>query len=187
MQSKQKDESHSAILRKACFSCIRAKRRCDKSLPSCQRCTDREETCRYPRARPYSRRRGTSEPDPEGPASHDDLRIAPTTTEEESSAGLLSSSVNRDAVPGPLADEPSHLQLPVESSVTFTPQLRFPSTLSENDDWSIHEYSLEDFQPKIKLSTWKKYGKRVGQFLEQWVTTNHCPLSHLSGSGSGTT
>ncbi|KAI0966499.1 hypothetical protein F4678DRAFT_288153 [Xylaria arbuscula] len=178
MQSKQRDESRSATLRKACFSCVRAKRRCDKSLPSCRRCTDREETCRYPRARPYSRRRDTSEPDPEGPGSHDDLRVAPTTTDEESSTDLHSSSVDWDAVPGPLAAEPRNLQPSVESSVTFTPQLRVSAGFSENDDWSIHEYSLEDFQPKIKLSTWKSYGKRIGQFLEQWVTTNHCPFIH---------
>lgn len=32
----------------SCFSCVEAKRRCDKGLPSCSRCIDKEVNCQYP-------------------------------------------------------------------------------------------------------------------------------------------
>ncbi|KAJ4258937.1 hypothetical protein NW762_008024 [Fusarium torreyae] len=32
----------------SCFACMEAKRRCDKALPSCSRCVDKDIDCRYP-------------------------------------------------------------------------------------------------------------------------------------------
>ncbi|KAM5364623.1 hypothetical protein ACJZ2D_011404 [Fusarium nematophilum] len=32
----------------SCFACVEAKRRCDKALPSCSRCIDKEVNCQYP-------------------------------------------------------------------------------------------------------------------------------------------
>ncbi|KAK5989000.1 Transcription factor gsfR2-like protein [Cladobotryum mycophilum] len=46
--------------RKACIVCTRAKRRCDKKLPSCNRCLDRQVVCQYPSTRPYARRSAPS-------------------------------------------------------------------------------------------------------------------------------
>lgn len=40
---------------KACFACAGSKRRCDKQLPECQRCLDRDVDCVYPQ--PKRRRR----------------------------------------------------------------------------------------------------------------------------------
>ncbi|KZL79786.1 rna polymerase ii mediator complex component [Colletotrichum incanum] len=37
---------------KACFACAEAKRRCDRTLPSCSRCLDKEFDCVYPVVRP---------------------------------------------------------------------------------------------------------------------------------------
>lgn len=45
----------------SCFACVDTKRRCDKKLPSCSRCLDRDMVCTYPRVPP--RRQGPqSEP-----------------------------------------------------------------------------------------------------------------------------
>ncbi|KAJ4218896.1 hypothetical protein NW759_008047 [Fusarium solani] len=40
----------------SCFACVETKRRCDKKLPSCSRCLDRDMVCTYPRVPP--RRQG---------------------------------------------------------------------------------------------------------------------------------
>ncbi len=40
---------------KACIACADSKRRCDKQLPECQRCLDRDVDCTYPQ--PKRRRR----------------------------------------------------------------------------------------------------------------------------------
>lgn len=37
--------------RKACLPCAASKRRCDKSLPACQRCVDRDADCAYPQVK----------------------------------------------------------------------------------------------------------------------------------------
>ena len=42
---------------KACISCAESKRRCDKQLPECQRCLERDVDCAYPQ--PKRRRRDT--------------------------------------------------------------------------------------------------------------------------------
>lgn len=39
----------------SCFACVEAKRRCDKALPSCSRCIDKEVLCQYPPPKPRRR------------------------------------------------------------------------------------------------------------------------------------
>ncbi|KAF9874616.1 hypothetical protein CkaCkLH20_07753 [Colletotrichum karsti] len=58
---------------KACTACTESKRRCDKTLPSCTRCDDRDIDCHYP---PTKRRRhrlhetaGTQDPSAAAPTS----------------------------------------------------------------------------------------------------------------------
>ncbi|UPL00821.1 hypothetical protein LCI18_011755 [Fusarium solani-melongenae] len=45
----------------SCFACVETKRRCDKRLPSCSRCLDRDMVCTYPPV-PPSRRRPPPDP-----------------------------------------------------------------------------------------------------------------------------
>lgn len=52
----QQSTAWSPPWRKACVPCTRAKRRCDKRLPACQRCVERGVSCQYPSGRPYARR-----------------------------------------------------------------------------------------------------------------------------------
>jgi len=63
---------------KACIACAASKRRCDKQLPHCQRCLDRDEDCVYPqrktRVKTFSVRDGglANLPSLE---SHDEIRL----------------------------------------------------------------------------------------------------------------
>lgn len=43
--------------RSACLACAEAKRKCDRRLPECQRCIDRDEDCAYPEPKRQRRRR----------------------------------------------------------------------------------------------------------------------------------
>lgn len=62
---------------KSCVSCIKAKRRCDRGLPRCARCANRQLACDYPRAAT------TRTPDTDGTAGTeaDPTLGAPCTTE----------------------------------------------------------------------------------------------------------
>ncbi|KAI8630358.1 hypothetical protein F5Y19DRAFT_484238 [Xylariaceae sp. FL1651] len=156
---------------KACFSCTRAKRRCDKNLPSCRRCTEREELCKYPSVRLY-------------------VRAAAEQAEPELSANQAASVTTlRD---NPLVSAPNsdmswndEVLLPFldycdtgEDSIVAHSTLNNSSWFLRGDIWTVHEYELEDFQPKIGLSHCKGYVKCVRRWLCQWVTENHCPFIH---------
>ncbi|KAF6823141.1 RNA polymerase II mediator complex component [Colletotrichum plurivorum] len=56
---------------KSCFPCVEAKRRCDRSLPACSRCLEREVDCAYPPVR-----RPPLPPPPDRPLG-EGLQIAP--------------------------------------------------------------------------------------------------------------
>lgn len=50
-----------AARQKACIACANSKRRCDKRLPECQRCLDRDVDCAYPQKKRRARKLDTGE------------------------------------------------------------------------------------------------------------------------------
>ncbi|KAM5385186.1 hypothetical protein ACJZ2D_001147 [Fusarium nematophilum] len=65
---------------KACITCAESKCRCDKQLPECQRCLDRDVDCRYP---PSKRR-------PRGPtARHQEPAGEASAQRDDAGAGIL--------------------------------------------------------------------------------------------------
>lgn len=99
--------------RKSCAACTRSKRRCDLSLPTCQRCAGRGITCHYPQRR--------------GPASTS-LSFAPV---DETPSGLPDFSIDAlmddfwgteacsvDPLPLPDFNTPPTLEMPRSSPST---------------------------------------------------------------------
>ncbi|OHF00456.1 hypothetical protein CORC01_04206 [Colletotrichum orchidophilum] len=68
---------------KACIACTESKRRCDKSLPSCSRCDDRDVDCHYPvtkrRRRPEASRPFPEPQPPPAPLQHSVPATMPDT------------------------------------------------------------------------------------------------------------
>ncbi|KAI3316647.1 hypothetical protein HD806DRAFT_552122 [Xylariaceae sp. AK1471] len=174
MKSRLVAQAQSAHLRKACFSCIRAKRRCDKSLPSCQRCIEKEVLCKYPSTRPYTRR-GTRPPAPELPCEQ---AVALVSEQAVPPVSAPTTQVSWNSESFRSYWEQGETELNGDNSIITPPMLVKPRWFLQGDSWSIHEYELEDVQLNIGASHWKGYAKCVRRWLQQWVVDNHCPFIH---------
>ncbi|TGJ88522.1 hypothetical protein E0Z10_g193 [Xylaria hypoxylon] len=138
---------------------------------------DRELLCKYPATRPYARQEARlpgSDPvfsDGRAAAEISQSAIAtetPATNEIMScdDESLLPFWGNRE------------LEQNDDNSIITPLTLNNPDWFLQGNVWTIHEYELEDFQPKIGASHWKGYVKCVKRWLYKWVTDNHCPLIH---------
>ena len=141
---------------KACISCIRSKRRCDKKLPSCRRCTEKEIICRYPSERPYSRHPARSQPGPRdtycetfsqadypfifglgGGTGDDDREPTPS---------------NGNCLPGPFEPGLMGLGLPIEMQGLW---------FRRDDSWVTHYDNPADVRPRMRLTDLKDYTNTV--------------------------
>ena len=165
--------------RKACVPCTRAKRRCDKSLPACQRCVEKDVCCRYPSIRPYARREVPLSNTAERPKSDPRDSLLQSTIEQ---AGVLvpepleiahNSSAGRDYS----GDEPPTLDFnsPVNNDIQATTSSWFLRT----ETWAIdHSYPDPHDSPSIRLSDLKRFIQTVRRWLLHWIRENHCPFMH---------
>ncbi|KAI1196822.1 hypothetical protein F5X97DRAFT_304067 [Nemania serpens] len=172
METRQEAHARSGQLRKACLSCIHAKRRCDKNLPSCRRCMDKDVLCQYPSTRPYARRKPRNAAS-ESPAEKIAELISPREMHNVSASTSELSWGNEDL--SPLLVHPVNGQN--HGNGTISP-LANSDWFLRSDSWSVHEYDLAGFQPRVSLSHWKRYVKLVRGWLHQWVADGHCPFIH---------
>ncbi|KAI1112728.1 hypothetical protein F5Y14DRAFT_247611 [Nemania sp. NC0429] len=178
METRQEVQARSGHLRKACHSCIRAKRRCDKSLPSCRRCVDKEVPCEYPSTRPYARRKPPQPPNlaSESPAE----KVADLVSLEETSDAVPSTSQlswDDECIPQSWLHPAVHGQDHDSDAITPLP-LADSDWFLKSDSWSVHEYDLAGLQPRISVSHWKRYVECLRRWLSQWVADSHCPFIH---------
>ncbi|KFA55278.1 hypothetical protein S40293_04993 [Stachybotrys chartarum IBT 40293] len=179
----QSTAAASAIHRgKACIPCTRAKRRCDKKLPFCQRCTDKEVLCRYSNARPYARQAGK----PIGLARP----VSSTAVTDDLDACLALPAFDEigDAEPsqvhsewpsinlGFLQEYPTELELSAfdTSSYATTSTVWYASPGS----WSIEMCDLGDSRTTIQVSALHGFVEDIRCWLRQWVDQGHCSFIH---------
>ena len=158
-------------LGKACISCIRSKRRCDKKLPSCHRCTQKDIICRYPSERPYSRhparaQRGSWDTYGESFCQADDPLIFGLGGGGD---GREYTSSNESCVPGPFEPGLMDLGAPIEVQGLW---------YRREDSWGIHYGNSADVEPGIRLTDLKDYKNTIRGWLQQWVGEGHCPFIH---------
>jgi len=176
MEAEQGSQARSTRLRKACFSCIRSKRRCDKNLPTCRRCVDKELVCRYPLTRPYARRAAPSSTSEQLDEQDSGVNFS-ETAEEASAPGIDLNWSNEDLLSLWVYPNDGHAYN--QSKDTVAPQPLINSDWFLRDDcWSVHEYDIEEFQQRLDLSHWRGYVKYVRNWLYRWVTDSHCPFIH---------
>lgn len=135
---------------------------------------DRGVSCQYPLTRPYARqkpRNPTSEP----PAEKIAELVSPRETNEVSVSASESNWGSEYLSPlwvhpvnGPDHGNDTIALLPLANSDWFL----------QSDSWSVHDYDLADFQPRVSLSHWKRYVECVRRWLHQWVADCHCPFIH---------
>src|SRR5689334_4475841 len=120
-----------APVRRACISCIRAKRRCDLAIPSCYRCRVRARDCEYPNvARPAQKHRQQTD----GPSRDADEEVAQPS---------LSNNINGLSwvpdIDQPLAVDDDDLQI----ATVMADDASLPAFPDFNLDWSDIMQSLE--------------------------------------------
>ncbi|KEF54455.1 uncharacterized protein A1O9_09622 [Exophiala aquamarina CBS 119918] len=109
---------------KACIACAASKRRCDKQLPECRRCSDRDEDCVYPQRK--RRVRPSSAPDNGrenllSPDNNDERRLA-----RDNSVQALSGVGLDYGLWEPVASNNTNVSVP--ESVTEYPQISPPDS-----------------------------------------------------------
>jgi hypothetical protein len=85
------DKMPTTLRQKACLACTKAKRKCDKALPECERCVEYDIECVYPER--HRRRRDRPPPATENPADALEStlsNIEPSAERSEFVSGLLS-------------------------------------------------------------------------------------------------
>ncbi|KAM0265322.1 hypothetical protein ACHAQJ_000162 [Trichoderma viride] len=148
--------------RRACVPCTQAKRRCDKTRPSCQRCLDKEISCGYSSSRPYARRGGASS-------------RAWTAITSELSIDSPASPLFNDDNNG--YDENSYRK---DADTIINPQCVTCPWFLRVERWVIHHSEEMRTPPIIRSSTVQQYIRCVKKWLLQWVESNHCPMIHKS-------
>lgn len=134
-------------IQKSCEPCAAAKRKCDKQLPECRRCIDKEINCQY------TQRKKRTRYDVEHAISHDEVAIDKVGGIDESlQLGEISNwdwGVRNSAV----FTENANLVFNIDDSLPIDlPELDDPAA---SVDWAISEPITEDNRPwYLRKETW---------------------------------
>lgn len=172
----QESTTWSPPWRKACVPCTRAKRRCDKHLPTCQRCVKKGVSCQYPLGRPYARRAvqslrtaESSEPSPLNPLHHlsAEKTVAPGDFEVFNNSWEYG----------------THEELPIldfGSPVNNETQVASSSWFLQTNTWTIHyiDSVRHNENSNVHMSDFKQFIQTVKKWLSQWARDTHCPFLH---------
>lgn len=161
--------------RKACTPCAYAKRRCDKSIPVCQRCLEREIDCEYPSARPYACRSGRAQ------------RHAPVVKQSQSSGLPVPSPddvLSLDFLGDDLPDNVSFEETGTSVS-SLTVDTSAPASASswflQQDSWTIQhppEVATTDDTYNARVGDLKAFIETVWGWLSEWVRDAQSPMMH---------
>ncbi|KAK1252247.1 hypothetical protein MKX08_003434 [Trichoderma sp. CBMAI-0020] len=166
-----RSESAQLQRQRACIPCTQAKRRCDKSLPFCQRCLSKQVKCHYSSRRLYARRRGDASSGAESTASASE-------PSRDSSTSLLFTDAGSEIG----HDDENQVENESTRQDGFDVNNRRPFTrpwFLKAEFWIIHHQSLHT-PPMIRGSAVQQYIRCIKKWLRQWIDCNHCPLIHAS-------
>ncbi|GFP52852.1 transcription factor gsfR2 [Trichoderma asperellum] len=150
---------------RACIPCTRAKRRCDKSRPFCQRCLSKQIKCHYSSRRLYARGRG------DGSSGAESIATASEPSLDSSTSLLFTEDGNAHE-----DEDESTSQVDVDVN---NRQLFSRPWFLKAEYWVIHHQSLHT-PPSIRSSAVQQYIRCIKKWLRQWVDCSHCPIVHAS-------
>ncbi|KAK7211318.1 hypothetical protein V2G26_018496 [Clonostachys chloroleuca] len=110
---------------KSCFACAKDRRRCDRTIPSCARCIDREVMCAYPLAVQHRSSRSAL-------SSHNVLDAGPSN---DADSRFSLSTEPHDQIGTDVPAETTHHNLPAAASTTLPNP---PPPLSKDLRWFTH-------------------------------------------------
>lgn len=159
--------------RKACLACARAKRTCDKRMPSCQRCAEKCLDCRYPTTRRYLRA-------PPSVSVQQD-RVSPVNALIPYGSHPQSEAFRRRGHLPNTARDRSMTDPPWTDSPTATPTT-YRLWFLELETWAIRDIgtTMCRFNPgPITVSLGhKSWTSSLGLWLRQWIEEGCNPFIH---------
>lgn len=161
--------------RKACAPCTRAKRRCDKRLPACQRCVEKDVLCQYPSGRPYTRRAIRT------PRIAESAELSPLNLlhhqNAEKTVGPGNEALNNSWEDDTNAGIPI---LDVGSHVSKDTHITSSSWFLKTDSWTVYDIDWDRYNENsnVHMSDLKQFIQTVRKWLSQWVRDTHCPFLH---------
>ncbi|KAI8672990.1 Zn(2)-C6 fungal-type domain-containing protein [Fusarium sp. Ph1] len=175
----------------SCFACVETKRRCDKKLPSCSRCLDRDMVCTYPRVPP---RRQGPQSDPAHIETTPDVGFSGVWApidfdgDEDSSSqvGLVPDSALLDSALAASLFCPSFNLLPTPSSSAMVdPPVSVQLTRRFGDlDWFLQPQAWTvafHYQPTDAIppaSVFSNFIRGLQDWLSRFVRNGHNPFIH---------
>ncbi|PTB70203.1 hypothetical protein BBK36DRAFT_1173510 [Trichoderma citrinoviride] len=166
------DANSAHLRRRACIPCTKAKRRCDMNRPCCERCLDKQVTCRYSVARPYARRAVRS-PQMGSPSSSRSAESQATPLLESSLSTLLDAEVSHDNYHGGGYSK--------DVNGILNPPYCTASWFLRVEHWVIYHGDAHPPRlPAVRGSILQQYIRCVRKWLMQWVESGHCPMIHRS-------
>lgn len=158
---------------KACKACAESKRKCDKKLPECQRCLDRDVDCHYPELK--KRRRNVKQPEElagfrnhaNADALANSLDFVDWNTDEVTDLDVPVSEVTFPPLPGSVAGPPSQRFVLAGDNLSTTPCpwfLREETWLlqhTKQEPGCVDDVHLEPFIRAVDemLQSWVKNGR----------------------------
>lgn len=136
---------------KVCTPCAKARRKCTKERPQCQRCQARGRTCSYP---------------PSKPSSFVILPGDSTSTQDSSVVPVSALTV----LP---------LPSPVELSFPFIDDKMASRWFASPETWAIDPPEARTYlPPRFTLADYNRMLRKVVDWLVQWVETGSNPFIH---------
>jgi hypothetical protein len=164
---------------KACHSCAKGKRRCDKLQPICGRCDELDLECRYPQSR---RRR------PEDPkANHDrdnGVQGLPALNRLEPAELLDLDQLLEPSTQDHAQAQLDYLDPQLLEGIDSIDQLGLPkSATPANSEWflSPDSWTISHFPtniPPFPAAVFKNYTRVLNIWLKQWVDNGQNPFIH---------
>lgn len=172
----QESAAWSPPWRKACVSCTRAKRRCDKTFPTCQRCVEKDLSCQYLGGRPYARRAVQTTGRAES--------FEPSTLNSLHHARTEKSVAQEHFEPSSYPQEECTTQespiFELDSPVGIETQGASSAWFLHTDTWTIYHIDPVHHNKKSNLHTsdFEQFIRTISKWLSQWVRDTHCPFLH---------
>ncbi|KAF7555237.1 hypothetical protein G7Z17_g2333 [Cylindrodendrum hubeiense] len=165
----------------SCFACVEAKRRCNKTLPTCSRCLDREIDCAYP---PTSRDRQRSQPGVAGIAAVSDAGLGDIWAHSVLDGGGAGIAQTEDPLDRALIDAAFTTSLSssaavVDHAVTgqLVPSFGDLHWFLRPQAWSVaYHYQPPDTMPPAPV--FSNFIRGLQDWLSRFVRHGHNPFIH---------
>ncbi|POS79549.1 hypothetical protein DHEL01_v202048 [Diaporthe helianthi] len=157
---------------KACLTCARAKRKCERQIPACRRCQSRGMRCEYPTV--------TSSCD--APA-RPQIRQQHATVSDDPLSQLLFGLSEDMMMPtdGLLSHHHHHYNNNLDTVIGDTSSIQPLASLPwylEEASWDVdHMVSAHSTAPYCS-AVLRTYTDNVNEWLTRWVETGSCPFIH---------